>query len=270
MSEEERLAFLHEGLPVILASAEGFWAAAAAITDRPREAEVLEGFAAEEAAKILILVDLYRCPRARRAEQVGTVVGWYYDHLARLPYAARIGWRPITKGELRLLIDRDRRSHVVDGPAGEWIMAAGPVVERERRLHADVERYDDGSLVWNEPRGLPPIGKPYPPGALRVVRAMHNLGLLTVEGLTAISDVWSNASLTDDLTFADARDLIHRTLLAVEAAGAITDAATEDDLQMLFRNWSFPMWDFDLGMIDVPMEELETERDSNLWNEAGW
>lgn len=270
MSEEERLTFLQNGLGVILASAEGFWGGAEAITDRPREAEVLEGFAAEEAAKILILVDLYRCPTARRAEQAGTVVRWYYNHLARLLYSAQVGWRAATKGELRSYIDQERQSHVVDGPVGEWIMSAGPVVERERRLYADVERYDDGNLVWNEPRGLPPMGMRHSPAALRLVTAMRNLGLLTVEGLRAVSDVWGADTLTDDLTHQDALDLKHRTVAAVEAAGAITEVATEADVRTVYEDWSFPMWDFDLGMIDVPMKELEAERDRNLWEEAGW
>jgi hypothetical protein len=70
MSFEHRLAFIAEGLPIILASAEGFWGASCQITDHPREAEVLEGFAKEEAAKILILMDAVRCrpPRPRRVE----------------------------------------------------------------------------------------------------------------------------------------------------------------------------------------------------------
>ena len=48
---ERRLDLIAEGLPVILASAESFWTAAASLTQAPREARVLEGFAEEEAAK---------------------------------------------------------------------------------------------------------------------------------------------------------------------------------------------------------------------------
>ena len=269
MPEADRTALLAEGMPVILASAESAWEGAKALIDRPREAEVLEGLAAEEAAKILILVDLYRCPAARRAEIVGKVARRFYDHLTRLIYANAVRWRPVTKAELRSYVDGERRSHVVDGPIGEWIMASGPVVERERRLYADVERFDDGGLVWSEPRGLPVIGAHRPPPVLSLVLAMRNLGFLTAEGLKAIAGVWSARDLTDDLDHWEARDLKQKTLEVAEAAGAISATPSDDDMRTLFALWAFSMWDFDFHPIEVPLEDLEEERDRNLANEMG-
>ena len=269
ISEADRTALLAEGMPVILASAESAWEGARALVDRPREAEVLEGLAAEEAAKILILVDLYRCPAARRAEVVGKVARRFYDHLARLIYANAVRWRPVTKAELRSYVDGERRSHVVDGPFGEWIMASGPVVERERRLYGDVERFDDGALVWSEPRGLPVIGAHRPPPAVSLVLAMRNLGLLTAEGLKAIARVWGTRDLTDDLDHREARDLKRKTLEDAEATGVIPATASDDDVRTLYELWAFPMWDFDFHAIEVPLEELEEERDRNLANEMG-
>lgn len=58
MKATERYAFLEEGLPLILTSAQGFWNAAQTLTEYHREADVLEGFACEEAAKALILSTL--------------------------------------------------------------------------------------------------------------------------------------------------------------------------------------------------------------------
>jgi hypothetical protein len=87
MRQEKRLAFIAEGLPIVLLSARGFWSAAKALKNHPREAAVLEGFSLEEAAKILILVDMVRCPRKQLSARIGTMVGWFYDHLARLIYA---------------------------------------------------------------------------------------------------------------------------------------------------------------------------------------
>jgi len=52
LDENSRLAFIAEGLPVILRSAQGFWAAAQQLQTHRREAKVLEGYAEEEAAKI--------------------------------------------------------------------------------------------------------------------------------------------------------------------------------------------------------------------------
>ena len=45
MSFADRLAFIAEGLPIILASAQGFWEASAKLRDHPRESDVLEGSA---------------------------------------------------------------------------------------------------------------------------------------------------------------------------------------------------------------------------------
>jgi hypothetical protein len=49
----------------MLASARGFWNAAQRLEDRRREADVLIGLAKEEAAKILIVLDIVRCPPKR-------------------------------------------------------------------------------------------------------------------------------------------------------------------------------------------------------------
>jgi hypothetical protein len=60
-----------------------------------REAKVLEGFAKEEAAKILILMDAVRCPPKLVASKLNRIVGWFYDHLARLIYAEAVSWKPL-------------------------------------------------------------------------------------------------------------------------------------------------------------------------------
>ncbi len=73
---------------MILASAESFWTAAASLMQAPREARVLEGFAEEEAAKILILMDLVRCPAK------GMVLGGHKLVQKRLaPFSAPNGHR---------------------------------------------------------------------------------------------------------------------------------------------------------------------------------
>jgi hypothetical protein len=97
MKHAERLDFIAEGLPLILESARGFWTASERLHDRPREADVLEGHAEEEAAKILILLDILRCPPKLSAGKIGTIIKWFYDHLAQLIYAkATSHGRPCT------------------------------------------------------------------------------------------------------------------------------------------------------------------------------
>ena len=71
MKHDERLVFLAEGLPIILSSANGFWSASQQLETMPREAEVLKNHAEEEAAKVLIVMDMVRCPKKLSASKMG-------------------------------------------------------------------------------------------------------------------------------------------------------------------------------------------------------
>lgn len=62
LAHSSRLNVIAECLPIIADSAFSFWTAAEALPKSSLEAVVLAGFAGEEAAKALILMDLVRCP----------------------------------------------------------------------------------------------------------------------------------------------------------------------------------------------------------------
>ena len=144
MAAAERLAFIAEGLPIILASALGFWEASRQLSDRPREANVLEGFATEEAAKILILMDAVRCPPKILPGKLGTIVSCFYDHLARLIYAEAVPWHPMNVAQLRDYVASKRKVHYVDGYVGEFIMPNWSLYLRESQLYVDVQSYEGG------------------------------------------------------------------------------------------------------------------------------
>jgi hypothetical protein len=194
----KRLAFIADGLPIILESAHGFWNASQQLDAHPREARVLEGFAEEEAAKILILMDVVRCPPKLVSSKLKRIVGWFYDHLARLIYAEAATWKPMHLAQLREYVARQRRGHYIEGYAGEYIMPNWAVYERESSLYADVEACQDGTLQWSAPRhpyvGMAQIGASAPP-ALRVAEAMQQLGLFTARGLKATSEIWGALSI---------------------------------------------------------------------------
>lgn len=86
MPQSERLTFTADGLPVVLASAQEFWWTATQLSGQVREAVVLARHAEEEAARVLILMDMVRCPKGLAALRMGTMVKWLYSHLARLIY----------------------------------------------------------------------------------------------------------------------------------------------------------------------------------------
>jgi hypothetical protein len=82
LNPRERLEFIARGLPLILRSAAKFREAGDVIRENfGREAAVLDGFATEEAAKILILMDAVRCPPKLISSKLKSIVGSFYSHL---------------------------------------------------------------------------------------------------------------------------------------------------------------------------------------------
>ncbi len=152
MPINERLDLIAEGLPIILESARSFWSASEQLTNKPREAEVLEGYSEEEAAKILILMDVVRCPPHIISQRLGSIVGNFYDHLARLIYAKAQAWYAMNVSQLRKYIDGERKAHYLEGYMGEYIFPNWAVAARERVLYADVEAYEVGCSIGTSPR----------------------------------------------------------------------------------------------------------------------
>ncbi|MDB5393182.1 MAG: hypothetical protein JWM91_688, partial [Rhodospirillales bacterium] len=101
MSSKDRLAFIAEGLPIIFESAKSLVNAAEKLIDHPRERAVLKGHAEEEAAKILILIDVLRCPPKIVSGRIGLMIKWFYDHLARMIYANAQSWQAWRLDELQ-------------------------------------------------------------------------------------------------------------------------------------------------------------------------
>jgi hypothetical protein len=132
------------------------------------------------AAKILILIDAVRCPPKLLASNLGRIVGWFYDHLARLIYAEAVSWKPMHLAQLREYVDEQPRGHYLEGHAGEYIMPNWTVYQRESQLYVDVEAYQDDVLNWSAPRDPAQSHRsfgPYMPPALRVdYRVTHRLG----------------------------------------------------------------------------------------------
>ncbi len=131
MSAKERLDFIAGGLPIVFASAQSLMAASRALGDHPREAEILEGHAVEECAKLLILVDLLRCPPKRIAARIGPMMRWFYSHQARLIYAEAQSWKPVTGAQLQEYVDHHRPTYYLEGGMSEYIMPNWTLFRRE-------------------------------------------------------------------------------------------------------------------------------------------
>ncbi|MFK4536391.1 hypothetical protein ABIA00_004574 [Bradyrhizobium ottawaense] len=273
LNHRQRLEFLAEGLPIILQSAQGFWHSSQQLREaHGREAQVLEGFAKEEAAKILILMDAVRCPRKLIASKLNRIVSWFYDHLARLIYAEAVSWKPMHLAELREYVDQQRRGHFLEGHAGEYILPNWTIYQRESRLYVDIEAYQDGELNWDAPRhsytGYSVLDTFVPP-ALQVAGAMEQVGMFTVSGLQAVSDIWGSLEYKDREDHHDGEKLTERLLRRLLAEGLMLDTAEEKDLALLYRSWQIPMYNLDFSLIPVSLEELEAAQEREYWSMVG-
>jgi hypothetical protein len=269
MSAEDRLAFIAEGLPIIHASAMGFWSASAELREKPREAEVLEGFAKEESAKILILLDAVRCPQNRVAGKLNKLLRWFYGHHQRLIVAQLAEWWSPNVADLRKSVEPLRKVHDLEGNMGEFIVPNSTLYRRESKLYADVEAYEDGTPLWNAPV-VHPTGFPARmPAVVQVVEAMAACGMFTLSGLKAASEVWGKVEFQEKETLHDAEHLTQELVARLIAEGLPTQSASQDHVAALYRHWPLPLYNVELDPIPVTLEELKAEQDRLLWAEIG-
>ena len=269
MSHEQRLAFVAEGLPLILRSAEGYWDAARRLKGLSREAMVIRGHAEEEAAKILILMDVVRCPKKLVASKIGSIVRWFYDHLARLIYADAVLWKPTNVAELRGYVDSHRPSHSVEGDVGEFILPNWSLFARESQLYADVMTDDAGHATWNAPNRVDMGPSLMVSPALELVQSMSALGLYSLESLEATSEIWGRTTFTEQETSADARALTRQLLDNLYADGLVPKTATDSHVSTLCNNWQMPMYDFNFSVVEVSREQLKNVQDQLLGAQIG-
>jgi hypothetical protein len=271
LSEKKRLDLIGEGLPIILESARGFWHASEQLAhNNPREADVLEGFVEEEAAKILILMDVVRCPLKLIVEKIGGIIANFYDHLARGLYAEAQGWQPMHVTQLQEYLDSERKSHYLEGYIGEYIVPNSTITTRERLLYADIQASDDGTLSWNEPNSYRSSLPRFKPTALRVAEALSAHGILTRKGLDVTGKVWGQLEFKDNETRDDAERLTDELLKQLISEGLPSAAATSHDLNALRRLWQMPMYHLNFKIDHVPLDDLVAERDARVAAEMGW
>lgn len=271
LSQRDRLAFIAEGLPIIAASAHSFWDAVQHLEQGSREQNVLEGFAIEEAAKVLILMDLVRCPSKHIARRVKGIVKTFYDHLSRMIYADAQCWRPVDVTELQTYVDRERQGHYLEGYVGEYIVPNWKLYSRESTMYADIEVHEDGKPQWSAPCGngssLQMFGGP--PLPFLLIEAMTALGMFTGKGVRIVHQVWQRLDFTDTQHFDDHRRLFREMLEKLIAANLPSDDATDDHVWQLNSHWQMPMYNLQFGRVAVDLEVLEAEREAALWHEVG-
>lgn len=262
MAAKRRMEFIAEGLPIIFQSAQSLLLAKRKLKEFPRETEVLEGHCIEECAKILILVDLIRCPAKLVASRLGNILTWFYGHLPRLIYADAQNWIAYSPEMLQGYVDDYRKTHYLEGYCGEWIVPNWELYRRESNLYADVVGNEDAEPSWHSP--LPAVPDYFPdlaPAAYKVADALEAVGTFTPLGLRIVASEWGQLDFSVDRPeWSDPRSIVRRMLERLEAEGLITPRAENDHVETLQRHWQKPMYFIDFSPLPVTLEELRRQR----------
>ena len=118
--------------------------------------KIVRELAEEEAAKVLILIDLIRCPLSEKQRREITAER-FRNHVPKRIYAMACSYVPFnTFQELSAVVETESLPYYLDGPNNaDWIFRNEILASRERQLYVDyVEEITEGSgdCFW-----LPPI-----------------------------------------------------------------------------------------------------------------
>ncbi len=270
MAQSERLDFIAEGLTIILSSARGFWSAAEKLVDNPREASVLEGFAEEESAKALILLDLVRCPPSKVDGRIGRIVKNFYSHLARLIYANAQSWKPVNVEQLQEYVDSERQGHYLEGGMSEYILPNWAIYSRESTLYADIEQHEDGLPQWSDPTLFSSSGIHTRPFALTLIEALDAVGVFSRAGLEATSEIWGTVDFLAKEHSGHVRDLTRQLAKRLEDEELVSEQATSEHARWFHQFWQMPMYYLDFTMIPASLNQLKADREAAYWSEVGY
>ncbi len=236
---------------------------------RRRGSAVLKVQEEEEAAKILILMDLARLgvsdtPLARRQVQL------FYDHLARGVYSYMAGMRPRHLHDVDKLADHLCASNYLDGPNDvDWVYRNRVLSEREDNFYVDYIATDEGDM-WTNPMDMDAVPLGFIPGSAGTLAlALTELGATSVDGLVIVGEVWSNLAIVDWLEWNAVDRLNQEVLSRLLSAGLGRSTATERHARIVQKSWGFPLYAIDLKERKIPISQLRTEQERRLAKAAG-
>jgi hypothetical protein len=199
LSRDEFRSTLADGLPLIYGNVTALWNEAqeiAALGNR-RAVGILQLFAEEEAAKLMLLFDALRCPRARAPEFRRLVKG-FLSHLAKGIYVRYYGLHLGDLLEAKRIVELERQEVYREGEYREFIAPNSILYNREKRLYVSYMREADNTHRWDTP--YPPdllFGDIVPSGLIRITNALHHVGLLSEPALAVVEDHWNAIDIGD-------------------------------------------------------------------------
>ena len=224
-----------------------------------RAAEILRGFAEEEGAKVLILIDAVRCP-SDRPEKAETLKR-FYNHIAKRIYAMMCSWRgcQVNFEEVRQTVDLECRSLYLDGPNDvDWIFPNSIKTERERAMYVDYVQditEENGAYFWHNPHPPDLYPRTYnTPASVSIACTICQIGASAPKGLAIIAEVWQGFEPTSETSIEDLARLKVCTMDRLVEEGLCSDYSS--GRQLIMSDWPYPLWP--LKMLTRRNKEQET------------
>jgi len=235
---------------------------------RFRSAAILRAFADEEAAKVMILLDVARAGWGNHQRVEKLLKQAIYHHLSRDLYVRVYEGRPASMQEVREFVNRMREKLYLDGPNSfDWIFRNEIESSREDLLYVDYIETEDGPY-WSSPAAQERCVLDMSSTIVNVALALGRLGLLSTEGLKVVREMWHGQDVTDDTHWQEIRRVNQDVLQAYSSRHDIEEWSREDVYSAL-EHWCFPLFDVDLRQKQVTTEELSEMRNALFNQEFG-
>ncbi len=267
LSDERLFDEISEGISHIRENAMSLEEAAKCLvkSEHYRIAKILSSLAEEEAAKVLVLVDVVRCP-PNQSEAKGRTLKYFDNHFVKRIYAKLCSYHFTGFADTIEAIEHESQEFYLDGPNNvDWIFPNSVSMEREGQMYVDYVKdatTEGGSCSWNTPLSLSHadvyLGTHIRPESIEVSRALYQIGATTPEGLAVVADVWRKFEPTPETRTEELTGIKNHMLERLPDKGLL---AHEDPrvMQDLYC-WPFPLWSLQIGISGVNLDELRRNR----------
>ena len=264
LSDSRLFEEVSEGISQIVENAVNLEDAASCLiqNEHYRNGKILSSFAEEEAAKVLVLVDVVRCPR-NLPEAKSRTLGYFHSHLAKRVYAEVCSWRPVDFEEVAQRVERECEAFHLDGPNEvDWIFPNSLKREREEMAYVDYVKditTGDGPYFWNCP--LPSelyAGAHCTPDSVEVARALSRIGAATPEGLAVVAEIWRPFVPQPETTAMELRNAKERMVDRLGGEGLLNPV--DSSVNKGLDRWPFPLWSVEIGNLQTSLDDLRRGR----------
>jgi AbiV family abortive infection protein len=229
-----------------------------------RSAAILDMVASEEAAKVMILLDLVRLGWDD-PETVKRQVSYFSSHLARGIYSRLIEWDLGHYGEARQQVERLREDRFLDGPNDvDWIFRNEIETEREELLYVDYVAYETEGVRWVSPATHEEFRGGRMDKGVLLVQAMDRLNMLSLPVLDLLASYDWPAISDDAYMYASQRQETWSFIETLDKAALLPPESARADLSLVLERWQFPLHGLDLRRRRVSDDELRNQRQRAL------